>query len=264
MGDRTSYAPGTFSWVDLGTTDPDSVKSFYGDLFGWTCEDQPIPGGGSYTMCRIDGADVAALSLQRDEERSQGIPPHWNNYVTVEDLEASAAKISELGGSVVLPPFDVLDAGRMAVAADPQGAVFMMWTPKNHIGAGLVNEVGALCWNELSTKDAADATDFYSSLFGWASEEFDGGAYTVIRVGDRSNGGIRPLGEPEQQHGVPPNWMPYFAVESSDESASKAAELGGTVMAGPMDVPISDQSRIAVIADTQGAAFGVFSGPLDP
>ena len=266
MGKRTQYAPGTFSWIDLSTADAESAKSFYGDLFGWTFEDQPIPDGGTYTMCRIDGADVAAVSVQREEERSQGIPPHWNSYVTVDDLDASAAKASDLGGNVILPPFDVLDAGHMAVVADPEGAVFMMWKPKNHIGAGRVNETGTLCWNELGTKDAAKATAFYTSLFGWTPEEFgqDGpdAAYTVIRVGDKSNGGIRTQSEMEAN--VPAHWLAYFAVDGCDESAAKANELGGTFLVPPMDVPIADNARIAVIADPQGAAFGLFSGPLDP
>jgi uncharacterized protein len=264
MGKRTSYEPGTFSWVDLATTDPDSAKSFYAGLLGWEFEDQPIPdGGGVYTMCRLDGDDVAAISSQRDEEKAAGVPPHWNNYVTVEDADASASRASELGGNLLLPAFDVMEVGRMAVTADPTGAPFCIWQPKAHIGAGPVNEPGTLCWNELSTNDLDRALAFYTSLFGWAPEHFDG-QYTVIRVGDKSNGGVRPLGDLELQHGVPPNWMPYFAVDDSDQSAARAAELGGNVMAAPMDVPISDESRIAVVADPTGAAFGIFSGPLDP
>ena len=266
MGERTSYAPGTFSWVDLATTDTGAAKSFYSGLFGWAFEDNPIPEGGTYTMCRINGTDVAAIAGQREEERSQGIPPHWNSYVTVDDLDASTAKASDLGGNVILPPFDVLDAGHMAVVADPEGAVFMMWKPKDHIGAGRVNEPGALCWNELGTKDAAKATDFYTSLFGWTPEVFDHegphAAYTIIRVGDKSNGGIRT--QTEMEADVPANWLAYFAVDNADESAAKAGELGGTALAPPMDVPVAEGARIAVIADPQGAAFGLFSGPLDP
>jgi predicted enzyme related to lactoylglutathione lyase len=138
----------------------------------------------------------------------------------------------------------------------------MMWKPKNHIGAGLVNETGTLCWNELGTKDAAKATSFYTSLFGWTPEVFDGGAYTVIRVGDKSNGGIRP--QTEMEANIPANWLAYFAVDNCDDSAAKAGELGGTALVEPMDVPVAENNRIAVIADPQGAAFGLFSGPLDP
>ena len=121
MGERTSYESGTFSWADLATTDPTGAKAFYAGLFGWECEDLPVGEGGTYTMCRLDGKNVAALSGQRDEERAQGVPPHWNNYVTVHDLDERAARIAELNGSLMMPPFDVMDAGRMAVATDPTG-----------------------------------------------------------------------------------------------------------------------------------------------
>jgi uncharacterized protein len=261
MGERTSYRPGTFSWVDLATSDAESAKSFYEALFGWTHEDMPT-GNGTYSMFRKNGQYVAAAAELREQERSQGIPPHWNSYVTVEDVEAAAAKVGELGGNVLVEPFDVLEVGRMAVVSDPTGAVFQLWQPKSHIGAGLVNEPGALCWNELATNDARKAKDFYSSLFGWSSEDFDEGAYTIVRVGDKSNGGIRPQGDQEQ--GMPPNWLPYFAVDNCDESAAKAGELGGNAIVPPMDVPVADNSRIAVIADPQGAVFGLLSGPLDP
>jgi uncharacterized protein len=261
MGKRTSYEPGTFSWVDLATTDPGAAKTFYGSLFGWSFDDIPIPQGDVYTMCLLDGDQVAALSEQQEQERSQGVPPHWNNYVTVDGADESAGKVTELGGNVIAPPFDVLDSGRMAVAADPEGAVFSVWQPKNHIGAARVNEPGALCWNELSTNDVAKAVAFYTALFGWSSEDF-GGMYTIVRVGGKSNGGIRPIG-PEQQ-GMPPNWLAYFAVENCDESAARAGELGGNAIVPPMDVPVAEGARIAVIADPQGASFGIFSGPLDP
>jgi len=261
MGQRTSYASGTFSWVDLSTSDPEAAKSFYEGLFGWTHEDMPT-GNGTYAMMRLNGKDVAAIAGQMDQEREQGIPPHWNNYVTVEDIDSSAAKASELGGTIMMEPFDVMDVGRMAVLADPTGAVFMLWQPKRHFGAGLVNEPGSLSWNELGTKDTAKAKEFYSSLLGWSNEDFDGGAYTIVRVGDKSNGGIRP--QTEQEANIPPNWLPYFAVADCDSSAAKAAELGGTALVPPMDVPVADDSRIAVIADPQGAVFGLFSGPLDP
>jgi uncharacterized protein len=263
MGERTSYPPGTFSWADLATTDADGAKAFYSELFGWKTEDNPVGESGTYTMCRLDGKDVAALSEQREDERSQGIPPHWNSYVTVDDLERRAASVEGLGGKLLVPPFDVMEVGRMAVAADPDGAVFSMWQPKSHIGAGLVNVPGSFTWNELATRDVGKAKEFYTGLFGWATEEFDGGAYTVIRNGEATNGGIRPLGE--QEGAVPPHWLVYFAASDCDETTSNAGELGGKALVPPMDVPIaSGESRIAVIADPQGAAFGLFAGPLDP
>jgi uncharacterized protein len=262
MGERTAYAPGTFSWVDLSTSDPDAAKAFYEALFGWTHEDLPT-GNGTYTMFRLNGKDVAAVSQQQPDEAAQGIPPHWNNYITVEDVDASAGKVSALGGTVLLEPFEVLDAGRMAVVADPTGAVFMLWQAKNNIGAGLVNEPGALSWNEEGTKDVGKAKEFYGGLFGWSYEDFADGTYSVIHLGDKTNGGIRP--QSEQEAAIPPNWLPYFAIQDCDAGVAKATELGGTVMVPPMDVQVEGaDGRIAILADPQGAAFALYSGFLDP
>lgn len=260
MGERTSHAPGTFSWVDLSTSDPADAKRFYGGLFGWTFDDRPVGDGIVYTLCLIDGKSVCAISGQVEEERSQGIPPHWNNYVTVADVDASTAKTAELGGNVVVEPFDVLDAGRMSVVADPTGAVFSMWQPRDSIGAEVVNVPGSLTWNELATNDVDRATEFYGALFAWGFEEMTGGPmrYVLIRNGDRSNGGIRPLTEMES--GVPPYWLPYFAVESADDAVARAAELGGNVLMQPVTVPAG---RFAPIADPQGAVFATFEGEFD-
>jgi uncharacterized protein len=260
MGERTAYDPGTFCWVDLSTTDAAGAKSFYSGLFGWEFEDMPT-GNGVYSMARLRGKNVCAAAEQREQEREMGVPPHWNNYVSVEDPDASAEKARELGGNVLMEPFDVMDVGRMAVIADPTGAVFCAWQPRRSIGAELVNEPATLCWNELSTHEAGKAKEFYAALFGWSSEDFGDGAYTIVRVGDKSNGGIRPMREDES--GIPPYWLPYFAVEDADAAASKAAELGGNVMIPPMDVPVAQGSRIAIIADPQNAMFGIFSGQLD-
>lgn len=260
MGERTSHPPGTFSWVDLATTDAAGAKRFYGELFGWEFEDDPVGEGIVYTMCLIDGKSVCAISGQREEERSQ-VPPHWNNYVTVEAVDASTGKAKELDGNVMMEPFDVFDAGRMSVIAEPTGAVLCMWEPRNNIGAELVNVPGALTWNELATKDVERAKEFYGALFGWGFEAIDGGGgmpYTVIHNGDRSNGGIRE--QSEMEAGIPPNWVPYFAAETVDDTVAKAGELGGRVLVQPMTVPAG---RFAAIADPQGAVFAVFEGEFD-
>jgi predicted enzyme related to lactoylglutathione lyase len=261
MGERTSYETGTFSWVDLGTTDQEGAKAFYAGLFGWEYEDMPIGDGANYTMCRIEGKDVAAIATQSDQERQQGIPPHWNSYVTAHDLDERTARIGELGGNVIMPPFDVLEAGRMALAADPTGAVFLMWQPKNHVGAGLVNVPGALTWSELGTTDPDVAKRFYGDLFGWTYEDLDmngQGTYTIVKNGDRSNGGIRSLSPQEQ--GMPPFWLAYFATESCHESAAAAQKQGGRVLVPRMQV---QAGAFSVIADPQGAAFAVFEGDFD-
>jgi uncharacterized protein len=261
MGERTSYESGTFSWVDLATTDQDGAKAFYAGLFGWEYDDQPIGDGATYTLCRLDGRDVAAITTQSDQERGQGVPPHWNSYITVHDLDARAPRVAELNGNLIIPPFDVLDAGRMALAADPTGAVFAMWKPKNHIGATFVNVPGALTWNELGTKDVETAKQFYADLFGWSYEDLDtngAGTYSTIRTGDRSNGGIRP--QTPQEERIPPNWLVYFAAVSVEESAATANELGGNVLVPTMRVPAG---AFTVVADPQGAVFALFEGGFD-
>jgi uncharacterized protein len=260
MGERTSHPAGAFSWVDLSTSDQAGAKRFYGGLFGWEFNDLPVGDGVVYAMCQLGGKSVCAISSQQEQERAQGIPPHWNSYVTVADVDASAARAGELGGNVLVEPFDVLDAGRMAVVADPTGAVFSMWQPRSNIGAELVNVPGALTWNELATTDADRAKEFYGELFGWRLEEMEGGPmrYVMIQNGDRPNGGIRPLSEMEA--GIPPNWLPYFAAASVDDTVAKAGEVGGRVLMPPVTVPAG---RFAPIADPQGAVFAVFEGDFD-
>jgi predicted enzyme related to lactoylglutathione lyase len=253
MGTRTEHAPGTFSWVDLTTRNGDAAKDFYGGLFGWEFEDNEIPGdGGVYTMCKLDDGTVAAISPATDD-----IPPHWNNYVTVSSVDDTATKAKELGATVIQEPFDVLQAGRMAVLQDPTGAMLCVWEPRDAIGATLVNDPGSLTWNELHTPDPDKALEFYTALFGWNTEEMDtqgGPSYTIVRLGERSNGGVMPT-----QQGEPPNWLPYFTVESRDAAADQAQQLGAQELFR-MDMP---QGKIAVFADPQGAAFAVFEGEVD-
>jgi uncharacterized protein len=267
MGTRTSYEPGVFSWVDLATTDVDGAKAFYGGLFGWSYDDQPIPEGGSYAMCRLDGSDVAGLGSMPAAQREMDIPPHWNNYVTVASADEAARRAEELGGQVLAPAFDVMDVGRMAVIADPTGAPLSVWQPRTHPGAGLVNEPGAFTWNELSTHDVDAAKSFLEPLFGWRVEEIDtqgGPRYWTIGHDSAAagrNGGVRELAPEQREAGVPPHWMPYFVVESADDASRHAGELGGSTPFGPIDLPMG--ARIAVLTDPQGAWFAIFEGETD-
>lgn len=259
MGERTQHAPGTFSWVDVTTTDQDAAKAFYGALFGWEAEDMPAGEGVVYSMMRLNGRDVAAISPQPQQQREAGVPPAWNSYVTVASADEAAARAAELGGTVHAPPFDVFDAGRMAVIADPQGAVFMVWEPRRSIGAQLVNAPGALVWNELASTDLGASAAFYEQLFGWAIEQFPGSeqVYLGIRNGERGNGGIREATPP----GIPPHWLVYFGVADLDASMARVRDLGGVVHAGPIDI---EMARIAVVADPQGAVFALYDGMLEP
>lgn len=260
MGERTQYTPGTFCWTDLSTTDPDAAKEFYAGLFGWENEDMPVGDGSFYSMQRVGGKDVAAISPQPQQQRDAGVPPVWNSYVSVESADATADKAKELGATVHAPPFDVLEAGRMAVIQDPQGAFFLAWEPRRHFGAALVNEPGAMVWNELASPDLDASTAFYSQLFGWSIEPADapGPRYLMIKNGDANNGGIRELSPP----GMPPNWAVYFGTDDLDAALARVEELGGSkLVPEPIDIQMA---RIAVVADPQGAAFALYDGELEP
>jgi uncharacterized protein len=254
MARRTSYAPGTFSWTDLATADADAAKGFYGGLLGWDFEDLPADGS-IYSMALKDGARVAALyTLQQ-----QGQPPAWATYVTVDSADAAAAKAQELGATLIAEPFDVMDAGRMAVVQDPTGAVFAVWQAGESIGAEQVNAPGALTLTQLDTKDTDTAERFYSQLFGWRFERVPDvdQAYWGIYNGDRVNGGMLPI-PPDDP--APPHWLVYFGSEDVDADSGRIRDLGGTVLVEPMPVP---GGRILVAQDPQQAVFALFSGRYD-
>ena len=254
MGERTSYAPGTFSWAELATSDANSAKSFYTALFGWEYEDNPIGDGQVYSMALRDGRHVAAL-FSADE------PPHWNCYVTVADVDQAAARAREHGATVLAEPFDVMDVGRMAVIADPTGAALCLWEARSHPGAALVNTPGAMTWNDLVTPDPDGAARFYGALFGWTTQEIpEAGGYRVITNGERTNGGIMPLDRERMGAETPPNWLPYFGHEDVDRLAGDVEGLGGRLLDGPIRML---QGSIAVLADPQGAVFAVWTGEYD-
>jgi uncharacterized protein len=252
MGERTSHAPGTFSWAELATGDVDAAKTFYTRVFGWDYRDDMIEGGQVYSTVQRDGKDVAALF-------TSGEPPHWNCYVTVESADASAKRAVELGATVAAEPFDVMTFGRMAVILDTVGAGLCLWEPKTHIGATLVNTSGAMTWNDLITPDPERSADFYGELFGWTTEEVAGGSgYRVISNGGRGNGGMMPL-DP-RMGATPPSWMPYFGHDDVRGLVEDVAAFGGQVLSGPMPMW---EGTIAAFGDPLGAAFAVWTGHYD-
>ncbi len=261
MGKRTHYEPGTFCWTDLATTDPEEAKAFYGGLFGWEAVDTPAGEAGTYTMLFLDGDDVCALYELEPERQEMGIPSHWISYVGVESADAVVERARELGGGASGGAFDVMEAGRTAVIQDPAGAVLAAWEPKAHAGARRVNDVGCMTWNELQSREPEEAATFYAELFGLETEpqEVEGKvAYVTIQNAGFPNGGIMPM---TGAHGdAAPHWLPYFAVASCDAAVETARELGGKVLAGPIDV---GAGRIAVLTDPQGAAFALFEGETD-
>ena len=258
MTTRTKYAHGVFSWVSLGTPDPTAAKRFYGGLFGWEFEDMPAGPEMTYTFVRSKNQSVGGLAALTKEMLSQGVPPHWMPFVNVTNADEVAKKAAQSGGKVPYPPMDVLDVGRMALLEDPTGAKVAIWQAKAHPGADLVNETGAMCWNELMTPNTEAAGRFYTATFGWTSELVDtseDSTYTIFKVGDTRVGGM--MARPPRLKDVPPNWLTYFAVTSVDDTAKKATNLGGKVIQPPTDIP--GIGRFAVCQDGQGAVFALFT-----
>ena len=273
MPERDGYIPGVPCWVDTSQPDPEAAVSFYGPLFGWELEDvMPPDSDGKYFMARIRGKDVAAVGSIPEAAPQQAM---WNTYIWVESADDTASKVRDAGGSVVMEPFDVMDAGRMAVFTDPEGAVFCVWQANQNKGAQLVNEHGTVNFNDLNTRDPEGAKSFYGSVFGWQTLELPGGfeMWTLPGYGDhleRDNPELRenmaemdapkgfedvvaslvPIGD--DQPDTPPHWNVTFAVDDADAIAEKATELGGKVLMPPFDAP---WVRMTIIADPQGATF---------
>lgn len=264
MQEVSKYPDGTFCWVDLATTDPEAAKAFYSALFGWEPFDTPAGESMVYTMLLLEGKEVAGLGGMLPEMEAQGVPPVWTSYVAVDNLDETAANVAGAGGTLLMPPFDIMDSGRMAMVQDPTGATFGLWEAKNHLGAGLVNMPNALVWNELATRDADKASTFYTKLFGWTTrvDQTSGHPYTTfLNNGNRGAGMIQMN---EQWGDMPSHWMPYFAVEDCAAAAAKAESLGASLGVPPTEIP--NVGIFSVIRDPQGAAFTVMSFfmPLDP
>jgi len=258
MPEFASHPPGTFSWAELATTDRTAAVAFYRALFGWDVSDQPLGPDEVYSMFLLRGRQASAAYSMRPEERQSGAPPHWNLYVTVADVDEMAKEAERLGAKVLAPPFDVFDAGRMAVVQDPTGAVFCLWQARKHVGARILYEAGALCWSELTTRDTKAAEAFYTRLFGWTATHSAPGAgmaYTEFSTQAQSLAGMMAM-PAQMPPGVAPYWMPYFQVTDCDASAAKAGELGATVIVPPRDIPST--GRFAILKDPQGAMFAVF------
>lgn len=259
MGERTEYKPGTFCWADVTTTHQEGAKAFYSGVFGWEADDRPVGDGVFYSMMRLGGKDVAAISPQPPQQRDAGVPPVWNSYVSVESADAVADRAKELGGNVHAPPFDVMEAGRMAVIQDPQGAFLLAWQPRDHVGAALVNAPGALCWNELASSNLDAGASFYGELFGWVATPFEDSPepYMTIKNGDAYNGGMRRL----DREGVPSHWLVYFGADDVEAALAKVEELGGKKLSGPIDM---QTAKIGIAQDPQGAVFALYAGQFEP
>jgi predicted enzyme related to lactoylglutathione lyase len=255
MGERTEYAPGTFCWVDLGTTDVDAAKAFYTNIFGWEYEDVRA---GDYTLATRDGHVVAGLYPLG----AVGQPPAWISYVATDDLDVAVDRARELGATTLTEPLSAGHAGRLAVTADPAGAVFALWEADDRPGAALVNAHGALTMNQLNSSDTDAARRFYEGLFLWQFDELDtrGGPSIWSVLNDSTlNGAMMPL--PDGAEGTPSHWLAYFAVDDLEAARGRTTDGGGDVIVGPTTVPAG---RFLVARDPQGAYFALFEGELDP
>jgi uncharacterized protein len=287
---RDGYIPGVPCWVEASEPDPEAALDFYGGLFGWEFEDvMPLSSEGRYFIAGgetrgssnfdLSGGDVAAL-----RSIPEAAPPMavWNTYFWVDSADEAASKVRDAGGGIATEPFDFVDACRMAVCTDPEGAAFGVWEARGHKGARLVNDPGALVFNGLNTRDVQGARSFYGSVFGWQTGAIGGGAegWTLPGYGDwlerEHHPGLRnqmaEAGAPEgfedvvasiipmadDQPDTPAHWSVTFAVDDADAAAKKATELGGKVIVPPFDGPWSTSTytiRVTVLADPQGATF---------
>jgi predicted enzyme related to lactoylglutathione lyase len=250
------FRSGTPGWTDLAAPDVDAATRFYEGLFGWeSFSPGPEDQTGGYRIFLKGGMQVAGYGPP-----GEGEPPSWRTYVIVDDLDSTVDKIEGAGGNV-MAQMDVMDQGRMAVFGDPTGAVCCLWQPGQHKGAQLVNETGAMSWNELLTRDTEAAKSFYGAVFGWGADDqdMDGMTYTMWRLGDAPVGGMLDMTDrvPDE---VPPNWTTYFNVDDCDATAANALDLGGAEIREPEDMPAG---RFAVLSDPNGAAFAVIS-PRSP
>lgn len=251
---KTDHELGQFCWVDLVAHDMAAARRFYEALFGWKSVVQDTQGGPPYAFFQWDGKDVAGVGQMSDEMKAQGIPPLWNSYVNVADIEATTKQAVELGATITVPPMKAFEAGWLAFLQDPTGGNLGLWQKNQYAGVAVIDEPGSICWNELSTRDSARARDFYHRLFGWeyADNPHAPSVYHFIKNKGAHIGGIMQM--TAEWGDMPPAWMVYFRVEDADAAAEKAKQLGGNILVPAFDIPVG---RMSVVADAQGGCFTV-------
>jgi uncharacterized protein len=251
MSKIESYTPGSFCWAELATSDPAAAKTFYGDMFGWTALDNPMPQG-VYTLFQVEGLDAAAVY-----QAPPGVPVHWGVHFAVASADETAELVAKAGGKVVAGPFDAHVYGRMAVVQDPMGATFSVWEAKKSIGATYGGPLNQVIWPELSTPDPIAAAAFYHTVFGWGTKPetgLDEAIYAEWQHEGKSMGGMLPQ-RGDEWKGIPSFWMVYVTVADCDERAAKAVELGAKLRVPPHDIP--NTGRFSMIVDAQGAAISI-------
>lgn len=252
--EEVKYEEGVFCWVDLMAHDIEAAKLFYSRLFGW--ETTPTDPHMQYSNAMQGGKMVAGIGGMPDDMKKQGVPPMWSSYAWTDDAAKVEARAREAGAKILMPTMQIAEHGSMMYFMDPGGAAVGVWQAGTHRGAGIVNKPNSLCWNELYSRNVEQSKAFYAKVFGWKYDAMPmpGFEYNVVKVGERSNGGILPMPS-EVPEGVPPHWMVIFAVADCDATVRKCEELGGKVQMPPMD--IEGVGRFAILLDSQGAAFSV-------
>jgi len=254
MSNVDGHDAGTPTWFDLMTPDLAGAQKFYGELFGWTFL-QGTAETMYYTMCQKNGRNAAGMG-KRPEDAPY--PTAWSVYFDSKDVDATAARVREAGGQLVMPPMDVMDQGRMLICSDPTGAVFGYWQGRKHNGAQIIDEHGAMTWCEVNTRDGLKASDFYAKVLDveprkWPMAEDPDFVYYTLHKGEKAVAGVMQMNA-QWPDAIPPHWMPYFAVDDAEAACEKLKSLGGQVMHGPFDSPYG---RIAVVTDPYGATFSI-------
>jgi uncharacterized protein len=252
MTDRNDAVPGTVAWVDMQTPDLDKARRFYGDLLGWSYVGGDDPNTAFYATAQVRGRNVAGLAKLPSEGQ---FPPAWTVYLATNDADDTARKAKDAGATVMMPPMDVMDHGRMAILADPTGAVFGLWQPKSHRGAQVVDEPGAMTWHEIYTRDVTKAREFYARVFGLEPKrlEMPEMEYWTLHLGAQTVAGVMQL-TADMPKDMPSHWGTYFAVSDADAAVKRVEPLGGKVISPPFDTPYGRMGRIA---DPFGAVFSV-------
>lgn len=252
MTQQTKAMSGSISWVDLSTPNLEQAKKFYGDLFGWSYTGGDDPDLGFYSTAEIAGRRVAGIG---PTQPGSSAPPTWGVYFASEDLDETTQKITQNGGTSVMPIMEIKEQGRMGLFQDPTGAFFGVWEGKKHQGAELIEEPGSMTWNEVYTRDVQRARDFYARVFSLEPEKLQDTnlEYWTLHKGPKAICGVMEMTSAVPK-GEQPRWHTYFEAVDVDAAAKKIAELGGKVISPAFDTP---WGRMLTAVDPFGASFSV-------
>ncbi|TNE46081.1 MAG: VOC family protein [Deltaproteobacteria bacterium] len=251
----TSHSHGNPNWVDLSAHNGEEAAKWYGQLFGWTCEKQETGDPSRpYWMFTLNGETVAGMGQTSEEMKAAGVPPMWNSYFAVDDVDAIVEKAQTLGGRVLVPPMDVMEAGRMAWVTDAEGAAIGLWQANQHIGSTITEDPNTWCWNELDTHDPDKAKAFYEGLFGWTFKTSESSPTLMIYNQDKEIAHTLTI-QPSWGDNIPAHWSVYFTVADIDEGCKAVEASGGTIMVPTTQIPVG---YFAMVMDPQGALFYLF------